>query len=253
MCWEYKATSNVNTFQWILLSEKEFNRLTDKELLEEVSQREELKFSDDYISMVAKDAHDNDIVENSAYYVVTVAKDAYGKTGELKKKKLVTPSYKDGREDAWVSFDNIVSNQSKGFWFDTVKEGYCSTYHLIYGIVPASYAYNSAVYAFEINYYLKYKKKHWYAENWEMEIVTDYPNNHTFTYNTEYLSVIPVCFAYAWGIFKDETLSSDLMGFQWDTSSKNSPRKVINRSAEPKKNILIKRSEEQQRARKVRR
>lgn len=133
MCWEYKATSNVNTFQWILLSEREYNRLTDKELLEELSQEEKLKFTDDYLSMVVYDSHNNEIVSNSTYYVVTVATDANGKTGELKKKKLVTPYYKNGTNDAWVSFDNVYSNQSKGFWFDTTKEGYCNTYHLIYG------------------------------------------------------------------------------------------------------------------------
>lgn len=253
MCWEYKATSNVNTFQWILLSEREYNRLTDKELLEEVTQQEKLKFTDDYLSMVVYDSHNNEIVSNSTYYIVTVATDTNGKTGELKKKKLVTPSYKNGTEDAWVSFDNVYYSQSKGFWFDTTKEGYCSTYHLIYGIIPAGYAYNSAVYAFEINYYLKYKKKHWYAENWQMEIVTDYPNNHTFTYSTSYLPVYPRCFAYAWGIFKDGTLSSDLMGFQWDTSTESSMQKVRSHSAETKKNILIKRSVEQQRAKKMRR
>lgn len=253
MCWEYKATSNVNTFQWILLSEREYNRLTDKELLEELSQEEKLKFTDDYLSLVVNDSHNNEIVSNSTYYVVTVATDANGKTGELKKKKLVTPYYKNGTNDAWVSFDNVYSNQSKGFWFDTTKEGYCNTYHLIYGIIPSSYVYNSAVYAFEINYYLKYKKKHWYAENWQMEIVTDYPNNHTFTYGTSYLSVYPRCFAYAWGVFKDGSLSSDLMGFQWDTSTESAMQKVRGRSAEKKKNILIKRSVEQQLSRKMRR
>lgn len=251
MCWEYKATSNVNTFQYIVLSENEYNRLTDKELLEKVTQQEKLKVADDNLSLVVYDIRGNRIVSNSTYYIVTVATDTNGKTGELKKKKLVTPNYKNGTEDAWVSFDNIHSHPSKGFWFDTTKEGYCSTYHLIYGIIPSSYAYDSAVYAFEINYYLKYKKKHWYAEREQMEIVTDYPNNHTFTYSTSYLPVYPRCFAYAWGVFKDGTLSSDLVGFDWDTSKKSSMQKVRSHSAETKKNILIKRSVEQQRAKKM--
>lgn len=255
MCWEYKATSNVNTFQFILLSERECNRLTDKELLKEVTQQEKVKFNGDPISWTDYDSHSNKIVSNSTYYIVTVATDTNGKTGELKKKKLVTPNYKNETEDAWVSFGNFYSNQSKGFWFDTTKNGYCSTYHLIYGIIPSSSDYNKnrAVYAFEINYYLKYKKKHWYAEQWQMEIVTDYPNNHFFTYSTSYLPVYPRCFAYAWGIFKDGTLSSDLMGFERDTSKKSSMQKVRSHSAETKKIILIKRSVEQQRAKKMRR
>ena len=252
MCWEYKATSNANIFQWILLSEREYNRLTDKELLEEVSQAEKLKFTDEYLSFIAYDSHNNEIASNSTYYVVTLASDTNGKTGELIKKKIVTPSYKNGTQDAWVSFSNVYSSNSKGFWFDTTKKGYCNTYHLIYGIIPSDYTFNSAVYAFEINYYLKYKKKHWYADSWAMEIETDYPNNNTFTYSTNYLSVLPRCFAYGWGVFKDGTLSSDLLGFQWDTSVENSMKRIKS-SSEKKKNVLIKRSVEQQRAKKMHR
>lgn len=250
MCWEYKATSNVNTFQWILLPEREYSRLTDKELLEELAQQEKLKVSDGYISMTNRDSHNNYIVSNSTYYIVIVATDANGKTGELWKKKLVTPIFKDGKDDAWVSFDNVKASTYDGFQFTTTKEGYCNTYHLIYGTLPSDYTYEGAIYAFEINYYLKYKKKHWYAEYTGLEIVTDYPNNHTFsTYYT-----FPLCIAYTWGIFKDGTLSSDLRGFQWDTSTESAMRKVGNCSKEPKKTILIRRSEvKRQLSRKMRR
>ena len=249
MGWEYTATSNVNKFQWILLSEREFNRMTDNELIEELSKEEELKFVDDYLSFVAYDSHDNRITQNSTYYVVTIAYDGDGKAGELKKTKIKTPAFLNVDDDAWVNFANVACNYSQGFWFDAIKEGYCNTYHLIYGIQTDTY--NSVVYAFEINYYLKNKKKHWFAENWEMEIVTDYPNNHTFTYSTTLLSYIPICFAYGWGVFKDGTISSDLVGFQWDTSKENA-RKLNMRSTNAFQNITYRRSVETERAKKMR-
>ena len=248
ICWEYTATSNVNKFQWILLSEREFNRMTDNELIEEISKEEELKFVDDYLSMVGYDSHDNRITQSSTYYLVTIAYDGDNKAGEVKKTKIKTPAYLNADNDAWVNFDNVQANMSQGFWFDAIKEGYCNTYHLIYGIGIETY--NSVVYAFEINYYLKNKKKHWLAENWEMEIVTDYPNNHTFTYSTNLLSYIPICFAYGWGVFKDGKLSSDLVGFQWDTSKEEARRYNI-RSTDAPRNTTFKRSVE--RAKRLRR
>ena len=247
--WEYTATSNVNKFQWILLSEREYNRMTDNELIEELNKEEELKFVDEYLSFVAYDSHDNRIAQSSTYYLVTIAYDGDGKAGELKKTKIKTPAFLDVDNDAWVNFDNVQCNMSQGFWFDAIKEGYCNTYHLIYGIQTDTY--NSVVYAFEINYYLKNKKKHWFAENWEMEIVTDYPNNHTFTYPTTLLSYIPICFAYGWGVFKDGSISSDLVGFQWDTSTEEARRLNV-RNNDGFQNITYRRSVETERAKKMR-
>lgn len=252
MCWEYTATSNVNIFQWVLLSEPDYKRLTDKELEELIIQQEKLKFNDEYLSVVPVDTYDNLLRSNTTYYVITLASDTAGKYGELRKTKLTTPVYKDANDDAYVSFDNVYADMSAGFSFDIKKEGYCNTYHLIYGNMHPDYTSDSAAYAFEINYYIKHKKKHWYAENWGMEIVTDYPNNHTFTYYTSDLNSFPICFAYAWGVFKDGTLSSDILGFQWDTSKEEAMRKVSPKST-PKRNILIRRSEEAKRAGKLRR
>lgn len=252
MCWEYNSSGNVNTYQWLLLSEYEYNRMTDKEILEEISEEEKLKYADDYILFVAYDNHNNKITSNTTYYLITLASNEAGKTGELIKKKMKTPIYKNEDDDAWVNFDNVGANYNQGFWFDAIKEGFCNTYHLIYGIQPSDNTYNKALYAFEINYWLKYKKKHWFAENWDMEIVTDYPNNHTFTYSTSYLPVYPLCFAFGWGVFKDGTLSSDIVGFQWDTSTEQSMRR-INAKDEPElKNTIICRSVEVERAKKMR-
>ncbi len=250
IAWEYEATTNVNNFQYIFLLEREYSRLTDKELLEELQKEELLKYADDYITSRGYDSYGNRIDENSTYYFVSVAYDTEGKAGELKKIMLKTPAYQNVDDDAWVSFANVQASYSRGFWFDVTKEGYCNTYHLIYGIGVENY--NRGVHAFEINYYIKNNKKHWLAESWEMEIVTDYPNNHTFTYSTYYLSYYPVCFAYGWGVFKDGSLSSDILGFSWDTSQNQSMIKRISRNEENIQNITIVRSVEEERAKKMR-
>lgn len=241
VCWEYTATSNVNTFQYILLTEQEYNRLTDNEIEEIISKEDEMKFNDEYLSAHSYDNNGEEISPNTTYYVITLATDESGRKGELRKTKLETPAFKDATEDAWVSFANIGSDILEGFWFDTIKEGYCNTYHLIYG--TTSEFYNKAVYAFEINYYLKYKKKHWLAENMLFEIVTDYPNNHTFKYSSlDLLYGYTICNAYAWGIFEDGTLSSDIIGISFDASSQNNVMKKVNSNSRKKENMLIRRS-----------
>lgn len=240
ICWEYTATSNVNKFQYIILSEREYNRMTDRELLAELQKTEELKYADDYLSFSAYDSHNNRITYSSTYYIVTVAYDENDNVGEMQKVKVTTPAYLDATNDAWVNFDNATYG-SAGFKFETIKEGYCNTYHLIYGL--ADQVYNHALYAFEINYYLKYKKKHWFADALNMEIVTDYPNNHTFTYTTSNFSRLPVIVAYGWGVFKDGTLSSDLVGMQYDTSSSSAKQMRASRNINTSERGIVKRSD----------
>ena len=247
MCWAYSPTGKVNKFYVLLISENEYSRLTDKELEEKLIKEEEMKIKDDYISLRWYDSNYNLIQDKSTYYVITLASDESGKYGELRKKKLSTPPFKDRTEDAWVDFENIKLSPNTSFSFDTKKEGYCNTYHVIYGALPSDQYFRRAVFAFEINYYLKHKKKHWLAENenWEMEIITDYPNNHTFVYYSN-LVKYPRCFGYGWGVFKDGTLSSDIIGFQWDTSKESViqkvPQKTMPKNGENKENITIRRS-----------
>ena len=249
ICWEYSATDNVDVFKWILLADWEYERLTDRDLLNEVLKDEEKKYKDNYISCVAYDTHGNRITDNSVYYLITLAYDKNGNVGELKKTKIKTPDYLDVDKDAWVSFANVYTDSYSSFEFEAIKEGYCHTYHLIYGNINEEY--NSAIYAFEINYYLKHKKKHWLAENWGMEIVTDYPNNHLFTYVSYDLMYYPICFAYGWGTFKNGDLSSDLVGFQWDISKEEAINKAPSRGEEKLTNFTIVRSEEEQKAKKM--
>ena len=205
ICWECSATDNIDVFKYILLEEQEYKRLTDRDLLNEFDKQgeeETYKYVDEYIFFAAYDSYDNRIEDNSIYYLITLAYDKNGNVGELKKTKIQTPMYLDGDNDAWVSMGNVQYDSYEGFKFDVIKEGYCNSYHLIYGINDEIL--NPAIYAFQINYYLKHKRKHWFANNWDMEIVTDYPNNHTFTYNTSYLTYYPICFAYGWGHHKDK-------------------------------------------------
>lgn len=251
ICWECEASENVNTFQWLILSENDFNRLTTKEIHEIISEEEKLKHSDSYIFFVSYDSFDNEIDEQTNYYIITLAIDKEGVEGELKSTKITTPAYYDYDNDAFVSFD-FVGYDEFGFEFDVYKEGYCYTYHMIYGALPSDRSFNGALYAFQINYYLNHNKKHWFTEDWGLEIVTNYPNNHDFSYIT-YLPSTPLCVAYGWGVFQDGTLSSDLIGFQYDTSAympTYSYQMQTIRTDEVKKpkNFTIKRSEEQEKA-----
>ena len=211
ICWEYEATSNVNDFQWFLLSQNSRDRLTEKEILELISAEEKLKYKDGYISFTPYDSEGYGIEENSVYYLVTLAYDIEGIAGELKYTRIETPPYYDGDVDAYVSFYNFEV-ATFGFSFDVYKEGYCDTYHLIYG--GQDEILDPAIYAFQINYYLKHNKKHWFSENWGLEIVTNYPNEHKFTYTSIDMLYRTYCIAYGWGVFKNGELSSDLIGFQ---------------------------------------
>lgn len=251
MCWEYTATSNANNFKWILLEESEYKRLTEKEIYDEIRNKETLKYANDYLSSTGYDSHNNRIKENTTYYLITLAYDGNDKEGALKTTIIKTPSYYDADRDAWVSVSNVRYNLSSGFQFDATKEGFCNTYHIIYGNLNRTY--NRVVYAFEINYYLKNNRKHWLANNWQMEITTDYPNNHTFTYYTTDLVDYPICFAYGWGKFANGDLSSDLVGSHYDLSEENSVRRAAPlRVKETSEFTLIKRSEEEQLAKLLR-
>lgn len=248
ICWEYEATDNVNTFQRLLLSEQDYNRLTTKEILEIINEEEYFKQSDSYISFFGEDSFGYEITEQSNYYIITLAQDKDGIAGELKATKIRTPKYYDYDNDAFVSFE-FGGYDDYGFLFYVSKEAYCHTYHLIYGTVTKEdYGRNSALYAFQINYYLKHNKKHWYTEQNGLEIITNYPNNHDFSYIT-YMPIAPICVAYGWGVFPDGTLSSDLMGFQYNTEMVYEPLPLYqiqtSRTKEEKpKNFTIKRSAE---------
>lgn len=245
ICFELSATSNVNTFKFGYFEEDEYKRLTEKEIIAYVEEGEMNKFADDYIFFPSG------FNDNTKYYICTIAYDENGDAGELKYATVTTPEYIDYDNDAFVSYSDI-SYGSGGFQFTVTKEGFCDTYHLIYGNVDASIeGYSRSLYAFQIKYFMNKGKKHWFAENWDLEIVTNYPNNHTFSCSTYTIPYFPLIVIYSWGVFKDGTLSSDMLGIQWNTSENNVPSllrserrisdkndiftRVISRSAEEKK------------------
>jgi hypothetical protein len=178
-----------------------------------------------------------------------LATDRDGNSGALKSVILKTPEFLDRDEDAYINYDNVEWN-SYGFVFDFIKEGYCDSYHIVYG-VHDEYI-NPSVFAFVINYYLKNNKKHWISKNdyYEWDIILNYPNNHTFTYTNYYMSYFPVIFGYGWGVFKNGDLSSDLLGFQYDTSLSDSPQMSAPRGSvnDELKMQIIKKSEFLERA-----
>lgn len=248
--WDLVETGTVNKFHWLCISESEMKRMTDNELLEALLKEESKKYVDDYMFFPAYDSNGYSIKENTKYYICTVAFDMNEKRGEVVKSEVTTPAYLDADKDAWVSFpSDDLRYGSSGFQFTAVKEGFCDTYHVIYGNLPSDYTYPAVAFAFEINYYLKNKKKHWFANNWYLDIVTNYPNTHTFTYTTYLLDYYPLVTIFARGVFKDGKESSDMRGGQWDVSSNNSPIK-ISASNSRNENVIIKRSEEKARARK---
>ena len=245
--WDLTASgAAVNKFHWLCISESEMNRLTDAELLNELLNQEALKYVDDYMFFPAYDSNRKEIKQNTTYYICTVAFDTNEKRGEVVKSKVTTPLFEDGDNDAWVSF-NEVSYNSYSFQFNAVKEGFCDVYHVIYGNMAAEELYSHVAFAFEINYFKKNGKKHWLADLWDLEIVTDYPNNHTFTHTTYTLSYYPLITIYARGVFKDGRESSDLRGGQWDISG-NNIRALARTTSKTKEDIIIRRSVEEARA-----
>ena len=248
IAWVLEETGTVNKFQWLCVSEREMNRMTEKELLEQLQRKDASKFADDYMFFPAYDSNGDRITQNTTYYICTVAYDNEDNRGEVVKSKVTTPAYKDADTDAWVSVPSEdLRYGTGGFQFTAVKEGFCDSYHVIYGNMPSSYTYPAVAFAFEIDYYAKNKKKHWLADNWELDIVTNYPNNHTFTYSTSDLDYFPLITIFARGVFKNGTESSDMTGGQWDVSSNNIPR-LIPAPKLLEKDLVLKRSEERARA-----
>lgn len=249
ICFDLKATGDINTFKYIIHSEQDINRLTDKEIEAELAEVESNKFADDYI--IFPDSYYSQgtyyyLNPNTTYYICTLAYDVNGNVGALKKTPIKTLNYLDYDNDAFVSFSDETYG-ANGFQFTCTKEAYCNSYHLIYGNLPSQFLdYPRVLYAFEINYYIKKQTKHWFAEDWNMKIETEYPNNHTFTHVSSTMSQYPLLVAMAWGVFRDGSVSSDMTGFRFDISKvEEAPNKNLRlkKSKPTNKDRMILRSE----------
>ncbi len=246
---ELEETGKVNEFHYLIISDQEMNRLTNNELLNKLLKEEAKKYVDDYMMFPFQDSNEQMIKENTKYWICTVADDQNERRGEVVKTEVTTPVYLNEENDAWTAFTEVSYVMSAGFYFTLKKQGKCDTYHVIYGNLPSDYYYSPACFAFEINYYKKYGRKHWFSKNWELEIVTDYPNDHTFTYYTNTLERYPLITIYTRGVFRDGKESSDCYGDQWLAGQDGTPRK-IKRTNKSTGTLVIKRSEEVARAKK---
>lgn len=220
VCFELKATGKVNTFKLAWFDESELSYYTEKEITDAIESLDENKFADDYIYFP------NGLYANTKYYICSIAYDEKGNAGDLRKVSFKTLPYITYNDDAYVSISDLSYGDS-GFKFTMTKEAYCDTYHMICGNLPIEDSnLPGSVYAFEINYYKNNKKKHWLASNHNLEIQLNYPNSHTFYHDTNTIPYYPVIAVYGWGVFKDGSVSSDILGISWNTSE--SDAKTIN-------------------------
>lgn len=229
---ELQPTGDVDEYKYIihLAEDIDKKRLTDKNIEDELSQLKSQKladynpifFPDWYLST---NGYVYDMDDNTQYYICTVAYDSKGNPGVLTKTPIRTLKYVDRDNDAYVTVEGGFYD--KYMAFDCTKEAYCDSYHLIYGNLPRGASYNNALFAFEINYYLKNKKKHWFAEQYNLKLETYYPNNHTFIhYYNKSLAEWPVLVIMPWGVYKDGSVSSDLLGIVQDTSEGNAKSRM---------------------------
>lgn len=238
-CFEFDVTGNISTFQFEIISESEINRMTDKQIIRELEKNDKLVYNDEYI------ISSRTLDEKTTYYICTIAYDSEENRGELVKTRVQTPAYKDADNDAWVRTTPYFNASYVNFEF--TKQGLCHKYHAIFG---ANYnegilGRGGAFYAFQINYYLKHGKKHWFGEKNKLTIYTNYPNDHTFSeYNYNY-PTYPYGVMYAWGVFEDGTLSSDCVGGDFEHYSTSSPAADIRatKEFEPAISFIIRRSD----------
>lgn len=258
LAWEMEQIGTVNEFRVLCITEVLYNRMNNEELKDSLINAEPMKYNDEYVFSYPDDSYDVAIKSNTNYYICTVAFDMDNNMGEIVRTKVTTPPYVDRDNDAWafpMIYDDDV-NPYAGFQFTVTKEGYCNTYHAIYGCLP--FLQYRSLFAFEINYYKKYGKKHWFANSWGLEIVTDYPNSHMFIYHTSNLNTNKYIVNYGWGMYEDGRVSSDLVGYMYDMKEKEyysylaKPRGIEARSSDSKRNMVIRRSVEEARAKKYR-
>lgn len=245
---ELQPTGDVDEYKYIihLAEDIDKNRLTDKNIENELSQLNSQKLADynpiffpDWY--VTTNGYVAEMYDNTQYYICTIAYDSKGNPGVLTKTPIRTLKWVDRDNDAYVTVEGNFYDQYMAF--DCTKQAYCDSYHLIYGNLPRGASYNNALFAFEINYYLKNKRKHWFAEQYNLKIETYYPNNHTFIhYWNKSLSEWPVLVIMPWGVYKDGSVSSDLLGIVQDTSNSSSQMRIAQQQSVGKNKKVQKRT-----------
>lgn len=223
---ELKPTGDVNKYKYIihLGDDIDKKRVTDKEIEEELEQEYENKLADNdpvfFPDWYYSDGDYYYMQSDTKYYICTISYDSNGNSGMLKKTPIKTLKAVNPDYDAYVTI-NDATVYADALEFECKKEAYCDTYHLIYGNMP-SINFTRVLFAFEINYYLKNNRKHWFAEQRNLVIETYYPNTHTFVhYYTKSLAEWPLVVIAGWGVFKDGSVSSDMNYAYLDTSAES--------------------------------
>lgn len=241
--WELETTGDVDKYQMILVTEAVYKNKTEKELLADLQMDEAEKVAYNPVFFYTSDSYGNSIKENTTYYICTVAYDKNDNMGEIIKSQVTTPAYVDIDNDAWVDLEGRYNLNYGYFEFTATKEAYCDSYHVLYGNLPSRVSnYPVVFYVFQINYYIKNKKKHWFTSQNDMEITTNYPNTHTFTHYTKTFSTNPIIRVCAWGVFKNGKESSDASLLRGDVSANNAPRLAKSQTEEVRRNFVIDRS-----------
>ena len=220
---ELKPTGDVNKYKYIihLGDDIDKKRVTDKEIEEELKQEDENKLADNdpvfFPDWFYSDGNYYYMQSDTKYYICTISYDSNDNPGKLMKTPIKTLKAVNPDYDAYVTINDAVV-YADALEFECRKEAYCDTYHLIYGNMPST-TFTRVLFAFEINYYLKNNKKHWFAQQRDLKIETFYPNTHTFVhYYTKSLTEFPLVIIAAWGVFKDGSVSSDMNYAYLDTS-----------------------------------
>lgn len=238
--WELETSGDVDKYQMIMVTEAVYKNKTDKELLSDLQMDEAEKISSNPVFFYTSDSYGNAIKENTTYYICTVAYDKNDNMGEIIKSRVTTPAYVDIDNDAWVNLEGNYNLNYGYFEFTATKEAYCDSYHILYGNLPSRVSnYPVVFYVFQINYYIKNKTKHWFTSKYDMEIITNYPNTHTFTHYTSTFSTNPLIRICAWGVFKNGMESSDATMLRGDVSASNAPRQVKGQTDEVRRNFVI--------------
>ena len=206
-------SQEVATTKLLLISDYEYKHKTDIELIAAI-EKEESEIPESHT------IYTRGVDDDTDYHILTLSYDRKGNRGELVDVKFKSPKEYNGTDDAWCRI-NDAGITSSSFLFSVVKQGRCEKYDVIYGANIYPLYCSGPVMAFEINYYRNNGKKNWLAENWQLQIELNYPNDHTFacSYSTAYNygGVI----ATTWGIFSDGTHSSDITTVSGDTYADN--------------------------------
>ncbi|MCC8037995.1 MAG: BACON domain-containing protein [Bacteroidales bacterium] len=221
MACNFSATSNVRNYQVAILASSDYNRLTSKELLEELQTRDKSTIDDETIySTWFNIAYWDEAYD---FYIASLAYDADGNRGEVQVTKVTKPAYVDGDADAWLTVTGTYSSTKMNFTF--TKQGRCAKYDLIYGAnILSAYATSSnrmMLMAFEMQYYRNNGTQNWLAKGLGMSIDINYPNDHTFSCSYSPTATSQGYLAAGRGLFEDGSQSSDIcfMGGEIGSSS----------------------------------